>query len=68
METCYYCGNSYHPMPVYTRQMGENMDMPQQIYVCHYAVDQYGDIANTNCCKLAEADGYKHNPKLSPKR
>jgi len=68
METCYYCGNSYHPMPVYTRQMGENMDMPPMIYVCHYAVDQYGDIAETDCKKLAIADGYKLLPDLTKKR
>jgi len=69
METCYYCGNQYHPMPVYTRQHGVNMDMPPMIYVCHFNwTEADGVQENFECRKRAEQDGYVWRKDLTKRR
>lgn len=65
VETCYYCGAQYHPMPRYTKG-------GQLRYVCsgHYAIREDGEPewVETDCRQRAEKDGFTYRPDLTPER
>lgn len=61
METCHYCGNRYHPMPVYTKA-------GSRINVCHMRLGDDYRLVETDCRQQAERDGYIYRPDLTPKR
>lgn len=84
MDTCYYCGYQYHPMPVYTLKdaQGDLQDWwtdpgkkhkPLRIHVCHLKVNKNDGDVNIDynwrgCREKAEADGYEFRPGLTPRR
>jgi len=73
METCHYCGFSYHPMPVYILAPGteqlEGEHKPHRIHVCHIGLDDGGNIIETTTCReKAAADGYRYRRDLTPVR
>jgi len=77
METCHYCGYSYHPMPVYRLSNDREkwrVTTPFQIHVCHLRVAHQanGEIEIDQhwrgCAERAEADGYEYRRDLTPRR
>ena len=82
MESCYYCREQYHPMPVYElaalekyRKAGlfwysednPDLDKPLRIHVCHFKLDGIM-LLDSGCPKKAQADGYSYRPALTRKR
>lgn len=64
METCYYCGAQYHPMPRYTKG-------GQLRYVCHFRLEERMDgwhTVETDCRRRAAADGFVYRPDLTSAR
>jgi len=74
MNTCHYCGFTYHPMPVYTLRSGaevyreDGSYKPQRIHVCHIKIDEESNIVSSDCRKQAEAEGYIYRRDLTPRR
>ncbi|MCP4544225.1 MAG: hypothetical protein GY832_44500 [Chloroflexi bacterium] len=80
MDTCYYCGATYHPMPVYSLQdaQGDISDWwtnpdrerkPLHIHVCHLRISEDGEVESHDECKgRATSDGYVYSPNLTPTR
>jgi len=61
IDTCHYCGQQYHPMPVYTRK-------GKRIHVCHYYWDGGHLVEVDECRDKALAEGYEYRRDLTPRR
>ena len=59
MDTCHYCGRTFHPMPRWTQ--GDNL-----ICVCYDQV--WPDAEPQNCTQKAVEDGYTKRQDLTPRR
>jgi hypothetical protein len=70
MEICYYCGQQYHPMPVY--QLADRINpkqLPRTIHVCHFTFTEDDGFQKNEVCKnKAVLDGYEFRKDLTPKR
>lgn len=74
MDKCFYCGNEYHPMPVWTRKAGvpTTDNKPNKIRVCRYRFTTTDDDFKIDevdeCSQKATADGYEFRRDLTPRR
>lgn len=68
IETCFYCGQQYHPMPIYLLKIPARGKDPVR-FVCHEREDpKTGKYVDTDCRQKAEADGYVYSVKQTPRR
>lgn len=75
MDTCFYCGNRYHPMPVWV-----NPATGRWRWVCNtrLVLDENGELKRdahghymseqTDCREKAKADGFEFRRDLTPRR
>ncbi len=62
LDTCHYCGVSYHPMMRFSNSA-------QVICVCDPAIRRIAKLGDDpGCQKKAEQDGYYARPSMTPKR
>ena len=77
IDTCHYCGQSYHPMRVYVKGAGmtaETYDPKDRIYVCDLNIikGEFNEIIKiepkTECHDKATAEGWSYAVWLTPRR